>query len=178
MSSPEARRRRIRLDRAVYSQPGTVALLTTCTASKTPIFREAEHADIALNAIRKLHGDCWSVLGYCIMPDHVHLLVLNLDGSLVDFMRLFKGRTTRPLRERTAGPIWQRSFHDHILRRSDDISGTLKYLFENPVRVGLVGEWTEYRWCGSLRWPGISPECFAMNPSDGMWADMFAISRE
>ncbi len=107
------------------------------------------------------------------MPDHVHLLV-HIDGSLVDFMRLFKGRTARLVRGRVDGPLWQRSFHDHLIRRNEDITATLKYLFENPVRAGLVRDWTAYAWCGSLRWPGIDSEFFAVNPSDVVWTEMFA----
>ncbi len=176
MSSSDRRRKRIRVDKAVYAQPGTIALLTVCTDSKTPVFRETDSAEIVRSEIRRLHGDRWSVLGYCIMPDHVHLLVLNVDGSLVDFVRVLKGRTARLLRERVDRSPWQRSFHDHLIRRSDDISATLKYLFENPVRAGLVSDWTKYAWSGSLRWPGIGPEFFALNPSDVLWTEMFAIS--
>jgi REP element-mobilizing transposase RayT len=176
--SSDTRRKRIRVDQEVYAQPGTVALLTACTASKAPVFRETENAEIVLSEICGLHGDRWSVLGYCIMPDHVHLLVLNVDGSLIDFMRILKGRTARRLRGQIDGVLWQRSFHDHLIRRNDDISATLRYLFENPVRSGLASNWTDYRWCGSLRWPEIGPDFFAVHPSDMMWAEMFVIARE
>ena len=111
------------------------------------------------------------------MPNHVHLLVLNVGGSLIDFMRLFKGRSSKSLRQHVEGPLWQRSFHDHILRRNEDISGVLRYLLENPVRAGLTNDWTTYPWCGSLEWPDIDPEFFAINPSDVMWGEVFAIGR-
>ena len=103
MPSPKRRRKRIRVDNAVYAQPGAVVLLTACTDSKAPVFREPDNAEIVLSEICRLHGERWSVLGYCIMPDHVHLLVLNIDGSLVDFMRSFKGPTARLARGRVDG---------------------------------------------------------------------------
>jgi len=120
----------------------------------------------------------WRVLGYCLMPDHVHLLVLNLRGSLMDFMRLLKGRTAQGLRKSVSGAVWQRSFHDHLSRRTEDIAETLRYLLENPVRAGLVSEWPRYPWCGSLQWPKISPEFFALNPKNVLWAEILTTNDE
>jgi REP element-mobilizing transposase RayT len=134
-----------------------------------------ENAEIVLSEIRRLHGNRWSVLGYCIMPDHIHLVVLNVEESLLEFVRLFKGRSASRLREQVNGRLWQRSFHDHLIRRYEDISGTLRYLFENPGRAGLVDQWTAYPWCGSMRWPEIGPEFFVVNPSDVLWGEIFAI---
>ncbi len=68
----------------------------------------------------------------------IHLMALNIQGSLLDLMRLFKGRTAKGLRGDVAGPLWQRAFHDHLLRRNVEIHQTLLYMFENPVRAGLV----------------------------------------
>ena len=36
------------------------------------------------------------------------------------------------------GPIWQKVFHDHALRREEDIRRAARYIFANPVRAGLV----------------------------------------
>jgi REP element-mobilizing transposase RayT len=172
------RRKRIRVDQAVYAQPGTVALLTTCTASRRHVFAQPDHADLLTAEIRRLHGEDWRVLGFSVMPDHVHLLVLNLKGSLIEFMRMLKGRTARRLRGSTTDSLWQRSFHDHLLRRNEDINGTLLYLLENPVRAGLVEEWTQYPWCGSFQWPGIDPEFFAVRPENVLWNEIFGPAQE
>jgi len=110
------------------------------------------------------------------MPNHVHLLALNVDGSLLDLMRQFKGRKSTRLRGRVKSPVWQRSFHDHILRRNEDINRTVLYLLENPVRAGLVRKWTEYPWCGSFQWPTIDAEFFSVNPKDVMWSEVFALT--
>jgi REP element-mobilizing transposase RayT len=128
-----------------------------------------------MKELDRLHAERWRILGYCVMPDHVHLLVLNIENSLLDFMRLFKGRLVRRLRGHVAGTVWQRSSHDHLLRRNEDINGTLRYLLENPVRAGLVDKWTQYPWCGSLQWPKIDPEFFAVNSANVLWGEIFAL---
>ena len=125
-----------------------------------------------------LHGETWRILGYCVMPDHLHLLALNINGSLLDMIRLLKGRTARALRAELSSTLWQRSFHDHMLRRNEDIHATLLYLLENPVRAGLVSDWSQYPWCGSLQWPEIDPEFFAVNPKDVLWNEVFGYPEE
>ena len=172
------RRKNIRVHQDVYAQPGTMALLTACTASRRDVFADPDHADLLTTEIRRLHGEEWRVLGFCVMPDHVHLLVLNLRGSLIDFMRTLKGRTARGLRGSLAGRLWQRSFHDHLLRRNEDIAVTLLYLFENPVRAGLVEEWTQHPWSGSYQWPGIGPEFFAVRPENVLWNEILGPATE
>ncbi len=127
-----------------------------------------------IEEITNLHGPSWRILGYCVMPNHIHLLAFNVDGSLLDLMIRLKGRSAARLRGRVESPLWQRSFHDHIIRRNEDINRTIRYLLENPVRAGLVSDWTEYRWCGSMEWPMIDNEFFAINPSQVIWSEVFA----
>jgi len=169
------RRSRIRLDPRVYSQPGVIALLTACTNGKRPLFKKPDVADLVTEEIRTLHGKTWRILGYCVMPNHVHLLALNVGGSLLDLMKRLKGRTSTRLRGQVVSPVWQRSFHDHLLRRNEDINGTIRYLLENPVRAGFVSEWNEYRWCGSMEWPIIDSDFFSVNPSDIIWSQVFSL---
>jgi REP element-mobilizing transposase RayT len=166
-------RKPIRLPSEVYTQPGVVVLATACTEGKREALENPSCAQTVVDELTRLHGPQWRVFGYCVMPNHVHLLLANVDGSVIDFMRLFKGRTAASLRGQVDGRLWQRSFHDHVLRRNENIVSALRYLFNNPVRAGLVGDWTEHPWTGSLVWPDIGPEFFMVDPSDIVWAEMF-----
>jgi REP element-mobilizing transposase RayT len=172
------RRKKARLHQDVYAQPGAVALLTACTASRRSVFADPNRADLVTTEIGRLHGENWRILGFCVMPDHVHLLVFNINGSLLDLMRLFKGRLARGLRGEIPGTLWQRGFHDHLPRRNEDIHQTLLYMFENPVRAGLAAEWTQYPWCGSFQWPEIDPVFFSVRPEDVLWNEVFGFPTE
>jgi REP element-mobilizing transposase RayT len=125
----------------------------------------------------KLHGDDWRVLGYCVMPDHVHVLVLVLGRSIIDFVRLMKGRASAELRPLGHRQVWQTSFYDHIVRRNEDICAVLRYLLENPVRKGIAKNWMEYRWSGSPQWPHINAEFFERNPRDILWREIETTDR-
>lgn len=146
-------RRKIRLPEYVY-RTGHAFLVTVATADRFPWFRV--HATFAERAVAVLNETALTrqtaLYAWCIMPDHVHLLAQ--DTNLVDFVRLFKGRLTPIARQlQPAQPLWQRSFHDHGLRREESIEHVAQYVFENPVRAGLVACAQEYPWSGSNVWP-------------------------
>ena len=77
------------------------------------------------------------VFAWCFMPDHVHFLLQDFD--LVEFVRLFKGRLTPRARQlERSRPLWQKSFYDHALRKSESVFTIAGYIWENPVRAQLT----------------------------------------
>lgn len=80
---------------------------------------------------------------FIVMPNHVHLLISVTDekpngaprtspptNALSNFVTGFK-----KFSERAAGcKIWQRSFHDHIIRSDDDYCRHWQYIDENPKK--------------------------------------------
>lgn len=36
------------------------------------------------------------------------------------------------------GPVWQRTYHDHALRREEDLRAAARYVVANPLRAGLA----------------------------------------
>jgi REP element-mobilizing transposase RayT len=86
------------------------------------------------------------------MPDHVHLLLQDKD--IIEFVRLFKGRLTPAARGLEPGrALWQRSFYDHALRWEESLSHVALYIWQNPVRAGIIDCAWNYPWSGSLVWP-------------------------
>ena len=75
---------------------------------------------------------------YVIMPNHVHLLLM-IDASggrpkvaptVSRAMQQFKGSVTKQLGE----SIWQKGFHDHVIRSESDCFYHLQYIDENPKK--------------------------------------------
>jgi REP element-mobilizing transposase RayT len=84
---------------------------------------------------------------YVLMPDHLHLLLqLRRNCKLGDVVRFVKGRSALEInRIRDArGPVWQPSFHDHALRREEDLQDIARYVVCNPLRAGLVRRINDY----------------------------------
>jgi REP element-mobilizing transposase RayT len=164
------RRRRLPLE--VYGNPGEIALLTICTRDRRRMFVDPISCEALLSVLESLHGNHWQVLAYVIMPDHLHALVMNIDSSLVEFVRQLKGRSANTLRRQSGiRGLWQRSFHDHLVRRTEKLGEVIVYVLENPVRAGLCDRWDEYPWSGSLRWPGIHRAFVDQHADNVLWSE-------
>lgn len=92
---------------------------------------------------------------YCFMPDHLHLLVegINDHSDLKKFIKDFKQRTGYwyTHEEANAGnKLWQPGYYEHVLRKEEDTKDVLRYILNNPVRKGLVANYLDYRYSGSL----------------------------
>lgn len=85
-----------------------------------------------------------SVERYVIMPNHIHLLIVsNDDGrgdpspTITSAMGWLKYQSTREVNKahNTIGAkVFQRSFHDHIVRDMHDYCEIDRYIYENPMR--------------------------------------------
>ena len=91
--------------------------------------------------------------GYCLMPDHVHVL-LSPDSSrrlLRDWLQAFKSYTTHWAKKNCGiANLWQRSCYDHICREGDTAERVLDYICNNPVRKGLVDFADDWPWAKSF----------------------------
>jgi putative transposase len=83
---------------------------------------------------------------YCVMPDHVHVLLTPRSGaSVVRFIQAVKSRTTRAHWALGGdGKLWQRGFYDHIVRREESVTRIAEYILANPVRAGLAENASAY----------------------------------
>ena len=143
---PSQRRKNIRLNKEVYSNPNQIFSLTICTKDRQPIFRNKLYAQETVNTFEsKPFLQETEKYAYCLMPDHLHLLLSPKDGNLIDFIRRWKSYVVSILNKSDfAGPCWQRSFYDHALRNDEDIKAAAKYIVNNPVRKQLAKHWKEY----------------------------------
>jgi putative transposase len=128
-------------------------LATLCTRDRKAIFTSPQIVQLmvcSLSEQARLHF--FEVYAYCFMPDHCHLLLCGIDSSsnLPGMIRAFKGRTAVELRHLGLRNVWQRSFHDHIIRNGEDFRAAAAYVLENPVRAGLVGDPRRWPHSGSL----------------------------
>ena len=90
-----------------------------------------------------------SVLSYCVMPNHVHL-VMQLpeipNFSFGKLMQRLKGRTAYKanLLLQRKGAFWQHESYDHLVRGTRELERINAYVVMNPVKAGLVENWEEW----------------------------------
>jgi REP element-mobilizing transposase RayT len=143
-------RKRIRLPAPAYLEAGRVWHVTIGTASRGAVFADHVLARAVVGAIVERCAARGAGLPvYCLMPDHLHLLVQVGDTGLVEVVGDVKSRTTRVWwAHGGAGVVWQRSFYDRGIRTMTEFDETVRYIVENPVRAGLVEDWRAYPFVG------------------------------
>jgi putative transposase len=112
-------------------------------------------AQIVVEALRHHHERNVEVLAYCVMPDHVHVLIafrskgVSLSRWVGDLKRWVSRRASSDLAEDLQ---WQPSFYEHVVRSDEDAVVLARYILSNPVRAGLVEDWRNFPWSGSFAW--------------------------
>ncbi len=87
---------------------------------------------------------------YCLMPDHVHLLIVGWSNAADQllFARFLKKHTNELLSDRLKDCEFQRESHDHVMRRDEigeiEFKNATLYIADNPVKAGLVSDAKEY----------------------------------
>ena len=118
------------------------------TKARRPVFESHELANAASVQIQKTcELEMFVVPAYCVMPDHVHLVLEGLtDGSdLRRCVKLTKQRIEYVARkEFRVLHLWQEGYYDHVLRSRHALEDAIRYVFDNPVRAGLAKRTGEY----------------------------------
>jgi putative transposase len=143
-------RKRLRLDLATYTVSGTVWHVTVPTFHRQPLFRDPILAQTVIDSVQfQCLRTGTDLLVYCLMPDHLHMVVTIGEDDLITVLHGFKSYTTTLWRRQSGQQrLWQESFHDHGVRQSERMDELVKYVLENPQRAGLVDDWHDYPWLG------------------------------
>jgi putative transposase len=136
----------LRIGRCSLSQH--VYHVSTSTHLRQPLFADFYSARIVARCLNdRVSLGQSQLLAWVVMPDHIHLLVqLGEVGSLSRVVNRLKGSAARAvnLRLGRVGPVWQRAFHDHMLRKEEDLEPVGRYIVANPLRAGLVSRISDY----------------------------------
>ena len=150
------KRKNIRLQDYDYSQNG-VYFITVCVKAHEQILWE--NAFVGANIVRPQLSDIGRVVEksiinisniydavcvdkYVVMPNHVHMIIvidsLNNGRTMCapTMSRIIK-QCKEYVTKQIKFSIWQKSFHDHIIRNEDEYQKIWQYIDENPLK------WTE-----------------------------------
>ena len=86
------------------------------------------------------------------MPDRAHLFVCgHREFELSRWIGGLKQAIARANDwSKSDGQIWQEGFFDHILRTDESMRGKWEYIFQNPVRAGLVKDPEDWPYQGEI----------------------------
>jgi putative transposase len=147
MPGPE--RKSPRLREFDYTTAGAY-FVTVCARSHACIFGEAVQDAIRLSQTGQLVATCWLDLSihfsglaldaFVVMPNHVHGIIwLSRAGHappLPVVIGSFKAAASRVAQR----PLWQRSFHDRVIRDEAELHALRQYVADNPFRWAIDRE--------------------------------------
>jgi len=108
-----------------------------------------EERSLILNHIISGNDKFYHLFSAVVMPDHVHLIIeIKEKYNLERVMKGIKGVSAKLVNEKreTKGRIWQDEYFDRIIRDYKEYDEKITYMFENPIRKGLVKDNEEYQW--------------------------------
>jgi putative transposase len=141
---------------------GHIYFITLCTHVRARLFGLSTAERIVLFPAGEMVGATWQALPAFIpgllldenivMPDHFHAILALIDPqdgrgpspapTLADVVRRFKGQVLREYRKGVDSGLWkpynehlwQRGYHEHVIRDDDDLQAHREYIVNNPRR--------------------------------------------
>ena len=107
------------------------------------LFKAPENAELLASALCHFDGKRYDLLAWCVMPNHVHVVLKLAPGEALEkILHSWKSFTSHEINKRngTSGAIWQKESYDHLIRDGDDLRNQIAYVLENPMKAGL-GDW-------------------------------------
>ncbi len=113
------------------------------------IFHEDDDFERYLETARKVSLESGvSVLGYCLMSNHVHLLLRENDGDVSVFMKrlgVSYAYWYNRKYERT-GHVFQDRFKSECVEDDAYLLTVIRYIHRNPVKALITAKPEEYEW--------------------------------
>ena len=115
--------------------------VTVCTHQKRCIFgtpqKRNRFGEIAENGLCMIaeHFSGVSVDNYVVMPNHIHAIIVfeNAEVTLPVVVGQYKAFVTKRIHQQSSfETVWQKSFHDHIIRNQKSYERIWEYIETNP----------------------------------------------
>ena len=146
-----------------------VHYVTCVTFNRVPVFRSEERCSLFIEALSDTRAkDPFKLIGYVVMPDHIHLLANPIELNITKVVGRLKGRSAmkilkscraedkvdvldrlalpRPLSSGQTHAVWLQDFSSIDIWSHKFIRQKLHYIHMNPVRAGLCDHPAKWRW--------------------------------
>ena len=91
-----------------------------------------------VESLRHFDGKRYELYDYVVMPNHVHFIILPLDGEQVpDIIHSIKSYTANRINKTLGrkGILWQRDYFDRLIRSVKDYDETAAYILHNALSL-------------------------------------------
>ncbi len=128
-----------------YQQTGDLHFVTFSCHERKPYLRSTAGRDLFESSLEKMRSRYeFIVLGYVVMPEHVHLLVNEPKNvALAAALQALKLSVSV---QSSKHPFWQPRYYDFNVHSEKKRVEKLRYIHRNPVKRGLVKSPEGWKW--------------------------------
>lgn len=121
--------------------------------------KQPEIAAVIENALLNWDGIRYRLLAWCVMPNHVHVLIETHEGSpLPSILHNWKSFSAKAINRHLGrtGKVWMSDYFDRYIRDDHHLAAVVACIHANPIKAGLVQHESEWRY--SSAWTaGVPP---------------------
>ena len=111
--------------------------------------RDDRAAEIVRDALFYYDQVKYEVISWCIMPNHVHVLIEVKEGwtlsTIMHGWRSYTAHEANKILGRT-GDFWMDEYFDRYIRDEKHMNDVINYIDNNPFKAGLIDEGHVWPW--------------------------------
>ena len=159
-----------------FDHDGRARFVTFCTHKRIPILTNDLYREIVIKSIESVRNEYgFRLLGYVIMPEHVHLVMVpKIDSKIGEIVGEIKRISSKEIHKSLVNnnhyglnefvvfrngtekfALWQRRCYDHNCRTDASVWEKVEYCNNNPVYRELVREPNQWKWSSFNCYAGV-----------------------
>lgn len=109
--------------------------------------RDERAAAVTEETLLHSHNQSYELLAWCVMPNHVHMLVHLWQTPLCKILQSWKSYSAAQINKslRRSGALWEPDYWDTFMRDEEQERTAIRYIENNPVQAKLcrvAAEWS------------------------------------
>ncbi len=126
---------------------------------RLPVFEVRDDFEVYLSLLSEVTArQRWRLLSYCLMPNHLHLLIQTPVPNLSEGMRLISGIYTRRYNQSRGVPghVFQGRYKNQLVQSDEHMVTAFAYIALNPVKPELCRDPAEWEWSAHRELAGVA----------------------
>lgn len=131
--------------------PGAILHITARGNHRNDIFGDEEDFQVYYTflkeAIEHFEGK-FEVYGYCLMDNHVHILVKTEDLHIWELVARVQSMYAKFFNKKYKyiGYLFQDRYYTELIEDDTQVLSTIRYIHLNPIRANMVEKPEDYEW--------------------------------
>lgn len=134
--------------RRKISKTGIYHIMIRGNEKKNIFLDDSDRVKFIKILLKIKHEELYELFSYCIMPNHVHLIIKDNTNNISNIMK--KINTTYALyfnyKYDRVGHVFQDRFRSEVIENDRYLLCAIRYIHNNPVKANMVNDPLKYEW--------------------------------